>query len=157
MKINLSKDQYKQLIELIAISNGLLGVLGDALPDSNYKKRSKKMDDLESYLLQSAKEFGCPDLAQYDSYDGKVILDDEYYENEIYPILEDYEDFAVHDTLSNKLAWRDFHNDHTEAEIEKMRKENNGYFGVPLYDYEKKYWDEFDKYGYDRLVVKKDK
>ena len=154
MKINFSKDQYKQLIEMVATSNGLVGVLGDMLQDTDYKKRSKNMNDLESYLLQFAKEFGCIELVQYDNYEERVVLDDEYYEKEIYPIIKDYEEYVVYETLSNKLAWRDFYNDHTEVEIEKMRRKNNGYFGVKLYDYEKKYWDEFEKYGYDRLVVK---
>jgi hypothetical protein len=35
-----------------------------------------------------------------------------------------------------------------------MAKENHGYFGVALYDYEKKYWDEFEKNGFERLEVK---
>lgn len=54
MKMNVSRDQYKQLIEMVAITNGIVGVLGDALPDSNYKERSERMNDLENYLLQFA-------------------------------------------------------------------------------------------------------
>jgi hypothetical protein len=58
------------------------------------------------------------------------------------------------DGIANELAWRDFRRDHTEAELKKMSKENHDYFGVELYDYEKKYWDEFEKYGYKRLEIK---
>lgn len=136
---------------MLAIANGIVGVLGDALPETDYKKRSKSMDDLENYFLQYAADFGHEGLAQ--EYDGNDILDDEFYENEIYPIINDYEEFATHDTLSNELAWRDFRRDHTEAELEKMAEKNGGYFGVALYDYEKKYWDEFDEHGYDRLEI----
>lgn len=62
----------------------------------------------------------------------------------IYYNLRLIEEFDVHDTLSNKLAWRDFRQDHSSEEINQMKKENGGYFGVSLYDYEKKYWDEFE-------------
>jgi hypothetical protein len=59
----------------------------------------------------------------------------------------------MYDRLANKLAWRDFHENHSEEEIKKMSKENGGYFGVALYDYEKKYWDELDERGITRLKI----
>lgn len=56
--------------------------------------------------------------------------------------------------LANELAWRDFKRKHSNEEITEMSKENGGYFGVPLYDYEKKYWDEFEKRGFERLEIR---
>lgn len=154
MKINITKEQYKELITMLAIANGIVGVLGDEFPQADYKKRSSKMEDLESYFLQYAADYGHKGLAQ--KYDSDDILDDEFYENEIFPIIEDYEYYAVHDKLSNELAWRDFRKKHTKKELDKMAKENAGYFGVEIYEFEKKYWDEFNEHGYDRLeIVKK--
>lgn len=154
MKINITKDQYKELITMVAIANGIIGVLGDVMSEADYKKRSEKMKDLEDYFLQFADDFGCSELTQENECEGKTILDDEFYENKILPIITDYEEYAVHDTLSNELAWRDFRKEHSEKEMREMAKENGGYFGVALYDYEKKYWDEFDKNGFERLEVK---
>jgi len=144
MKIDITKEQYKQLIPMLAIASGVTGILGDVLPETDYKKRSLKMEKLEQYFLQFADDFGCGEF-----------LDEEFYENRILPIMSDFEDYSVHDGLSSDLAWRDFRNEHTKKEMDKMAKENGGYFGVALYDYEKKYWDEFDEHGYDRLEIKK--
>lgn len=153
MKINITKEQYKELISMLAIANGIVGVLSDVLPGTEYKKRSNNMTDLENYFLQYATDYGHKGLTQ--KYDKDDILDDEFYENEIMPIISDYEDYATHDNLANDLAWRDFRRDHTEEELDKMVEKNGGYFGANLYDYEKKYWNEFDKNGFERLEIKK--
>lgn len=151
MKINLTKEQYKNLIEMSAVANSVLGILSDGLPDTDYKKRSETMEKLEEYLLQFANEFACEDIVQ--DHAGKNILNDEYYENAILPVMSDYDEYELFNGLAKKLAWRDFELDHSEFQIEEMGKKNGGYFGVALYDYEKKYWDEFEKYDYDRLEV----
>ncbi len=151
MKINITKDQYKDLITMSGIANSVLGILGDSLPDTDYKKRSNKMEKLEEYILQYADEFGCAEWTQ--KHKGINIFDDEMYEKLILPIMGDYDEHELFDGLAKALAWRDFRNDHTKAEMDKMEKENGGYFGVALYDYEKKYWDEFEKHGYKRVVI----
>jgi len=156
MKINITKEQYKELIDMLAIANGIVSVLGDVMPETDYKKRSDKMDDIENHFLQFADDFGIVKLTQNNEYEGKITLDDEYYENKILPIITDYEEFATQDTLSHELAWRDFRKEHSEKEMKEMKKENGGYFGVNLYAYEKKYWDEFEENGYDGLEIVKE-
>jgi hypothetical protein len=153
MKINITKKQYKELISMLAIANGIVGVLGDTLPETNYKKRSKKMKDLENYFLQYAADYGYDGLAQ--EYDSEDILDDEFYENEILPIIMDYENYSAQDKLANELAWRDFRREHSKEELDAMAEKNGGYFGVEMHDYEEKYWDEFNKNGFNRLEIKK--
>jgi len=152
MKINLTKKQYKNLIIMNGVANSIFGILGDVLEGSDYKNRSNEMDELEEYLLQYADGFDCGEFTQ--EYHGKKIFNDKVYEEKILPTMEDYDDYQLYSDLANKLAWRDFRREHSEKEIEKMRKENGGYFGVELHDYEKKYWDEFDKYEYERLEIK---
>ena len=71
--------------------------------------------------------------------------------------MDDYDECELLNGLANKLAWRDFRRDYSETEREEMAEKNGGYFGVPLYAYEKKYWDEFEKYEYDRLEIKEEK
>jgi len=151
MKIELTNKQYRDLITMSGIATGVFGILGDSLDGADYKKRSKKMDGVEEHLLSYAKKFDCEDLIE--NFEGKDLLNEEFYEEKISPILTDYEQFALYDGLAHELASRDFKRDHTAAEIKKMSKENGGYFGVEMYDYEKKYWDEFDKYDYDRLEI----
>ena len=136
MKINITKEQYKDLIVMTGIANTVLGILGDSLPDTDYKKHSDKIGKLEEYFLQYADDFGCAEFTQ--EYEGVNILDDEMYEKHIMPIMEDYDEQELFDGLANELAWRDFRRDHTRAQMNEMEKENGGYFGVALYTYEKK-------------------
>ncbi|MCK4554043.1 hypothetical protein KAU19_03705 [Candidatus Parcubacteria bacterium] len=143
MKINITKKQYKRLIEAVSIANGIVGVLGDVSRKTDYKKHSNEIEELEKYFLQFADDFGCGHLA-----------DEDMYEDHILPIIDDYEDYATHDCLANKLAWRDFRKDYSEKEINEMSKESNGYLGPQLYKYEKKYWDEFEKNEFERLEIK---
>jgi len=155
MKINITKEQYRDLITMSGLANSMLGVLGDVLPDTDYKKRSDKMEKLEEYFLQYAGDFGCDELVQ--DHKGINILNDEVYEEQILPIVDDYDEYNLHDSLAKKLAWRDFKNDHSEKELKEMEEKNGGYFGVPLYDYEKKYWEEFENHEYARLWIQKEK
>lgn len=157
MKINITKKQYKELITMISIANGIVGVLGDVIPKTDYKKRSEKMTDIENYFLQFANNFNYSKVTQEDNNEKKIILNDNFYENKILPIITDYENYAVHEILSNKLAWRDFKKKYSKKEIVEMSKKNGGYFGVEIYDYEKKYWDEFNENGFEKLeTVKKE-
>ncbi len=153
MQIEISKEQYKDLIMMSAVANSVFGMLGDSENAGNYKKQSLRMDGIEAHLLGSAEDFGCGDLMQDD--EGAVILNDEFYENVVMPILEEYEEMQAFDLLTNKLAWRDFKKEHTKHEINKMAEQNGGYFGVEVYEYEKRYWDEFEKNGFERLEIKR--
>jgi len=153
MKINITKKQYRQLIEMCEIACNIMGSLGDQMNDeqNNYKEKYREYENIEKYLLQFAPEMESKDLVE--KYEEKLILSDKYYEDEIIPITEDYEDLILHDSLANKLAWRDFLNEHSKEEIEKMAENNNGYFGVEIFDYEKRYWDEFEEHEFDRLKI----
>ena len=151
MQIELNKEQYRNLIIMSSIANTVFGNLGDALPD-DYKKESLEMQGLESYLLEYAEDFKCAALAQ--ANEGAVSRSDEVYEEYVMPIMEDYDEHQLFDGLANKLAWRDFRSTHTEEEKKEMASKNGNYFGVEIYDYEDRYWKEFDEHGFERLVVK---
>lgn len=153
MKINITKKQYEHLLTMTEMSSTVFGLLSDFVEEKDYKKISKEIDELQQYLVSFADEYGV-DALQYNI--GLRTIDDDDIEDKVAPVMDDFEDFILHDRLPNILAWRDFHNDHTEEEIEKMSEEHGGYLDVPLYEYEKKYWDEFEKYGFDRLVVDED-
>lgn len=117
-----------------------------------YEEMYEKTEKLEKYFLKHAQNFGCEDLLE--EYKGDVFLNEDLFENEIMSILSEYDDYNLHSSLAKKLAWRDFRKEHSDEEIEKMSEENMGYFGVELYKYEEKYWDEFNEHGYNRLEIK---
>lgn len=151
MKINITKAQYMELVTSVALANGIFGILGDMWEcETDYKKRAKENDQLEEYLLSFADEFGCGEMLH------ETHLDDDFHAEHIMSIMDDYEEFAVHDNLANKLGWRDFERAHTPEEIAKIKEEHGDYLGVPLYEYEKKYSDEFNEHGFDRLEIVED-
>ncbi len=154
MKIEFTNGQFEELIKLNAIATGILGILGDSLPDTDYKKRSIKADEIAGYLLKHAKGFDCEKYIS--PYGDKNDLDDEIFEKKILPILTDYEQLGIVDGLANELAWRDFRNDHTPAELAILERKNSGFFGVELFKYEEKYQKEFEKNGFERLYIKGD-
>lgn len=151
MKINITNKQYRDLVAMSRIANDVMGILGDVIDDKPYKEQSDRWEDLHSYLLDFAKDYDCGDLVE--EWKGKIILNDKTSEK-LQEISDDYDDYILWSALANKLAWRDFRNDHSDAEMEKMAKENGGYFGVELHDYEKKYWDEFKENGFERLEIR---
>ncbi len=154
MNIEFTKEQYKNLIVLVEIAGWPLGILSDAYEDDNnkYEEKNDMAEELQNHLLKYAEDFSCKNLVE--EFNGKRYLKEEVTDKEIYPVIEDYVDFEMQDGLANELAKRDFRKEHTEEEIKKIAKENGGYFGAVLHDYEKKYWDEFEKNGYERLEIR---
>lgn len=151
MKINITNKQYRELIIMSGIANAVLGILGDGIEEPDYKSQSKETEKLEEYLLQFANDFGCNDLVE--DFEGKKVLKEKFFDKLIMAVLDDYDEIELFDGLANKLAWRDFRKDHTETEIQKMGGKT-GYLGPQLYNYEKKYWDEFENHDYNRLEIK---
>ena len=133
------------------MANTVFGLLGDAMPEADYKKISMDSEALEEYLLRQAEQFDSVNLV--DAYEGKNIFSERLRTEQVMPIMDDFEEFVLHDKLPNILAWRDFNREHSEEEQRKMAKKNGGYFGAEIYPYEKRYWDEFEKYGFERLEV----
>ena len=150
MKINITKNNYELIIKALSMSSFVYGNLSDFV-DNKYKKDSDDLEILESYLLEYANDFHFN--KNIDSFDGKLYLNEEYND----AVLDDlflYDDQQVYENLANKLDLRDFKMKYSQAEIDKMIEEHNGYLGVPLYDFEKRYYDEFEEHNYDRLFIK---
>ncbi|MCK5475511.1 MAG: hypothetical protein KAI71_02935 [Candidatus Pacebacteria bacterium] len=153
MKIDITKEQYESLIIMNGIASSVLGTLGDSMPDTNYEKRTNEMEEIEEYFLQYAEDFGCEKFTE--DYKGKKVFEEEMHEKHIMTVIDDYDQLELFNGLANKLAWRDFRRDHSKKEIEKMSRKNGDYFGPEIHSYEKKYWDEFKKYEYERLEIEK--
>ena len=149
MKINISKKQYEVLIKALEMSSFIYGPLSDMV-DKKFKKDSDEIESLEKYFLTYAKDFHFEkNLCSPD----ELHLDEDYY-MKILDDLEQYDDRQLFDNLANELAKRDFRNKYSKKEIEALHKEHGDYLGVPMYDFEKKYYDEFNDKGYDRLFIK---
>ncbi|MEI7709702.1 MAG: hypothetical protein WCI76_03230 [bacterium] len=150
MKINISKNQYENIIKALEISSFVYGNLSDFV-DHKYKKRVDALESTQKDFLKFAKEFDFDKNTE--NFEGEVVLREEYYEQLLNDLLL-YDEQQLFENLANKLGWRDFERKFTKEEIEKMSEERGGYLGVPLYDFEKKYYDEFNEHEYGRLEIK---
>ena len=156
MKINLSKQQYEDLLKAVYMSNTIHELLSDAVESDeiDFDERADRTRDLQSYLLEFAGEFGMEELVE--EFDGELLLSEEYEDEEIEPIMDAFEEYILHDALPNILAWRDFNRDYTEEEQDKMEEENGNFFGMELLPYEDRYRNEFAEHGFSRLFIKDD-
>lgn len=152
MKINITKKQYEVLIQALETAGCVYGPMSDFV-DDKYKKNTKEINEVTEHLLASAKDF---DFKHVDEINGSLCVEDTYSEKMLLDVF-DYDEYTLHQNISKALAMRDFYETHGEEKVEKIRKERGGYLGVPLYDFEKKYWDEFEKFGYSRLRIVENK
>lgn len=150
MEIDLTREQYLNLLTISHIANSVLGILGDVLPETEYKKKSDEMEDLEDYFISYAQNFGCDDLIE--RFHGKTLMKDEIYEK-INEIIEDYDDYIFWNELEVRMGKRDFKRTIT-TDDKKYIKENKGWYPERINELYDKYRNEFEKYGIDRLEIK---
>lgn len=142
MQIEFTNEQYRKMLELVSLGNGVLGILGDASGEEDYKSKSDEGEELQSYLLGFANEFDSEDL-----------LGEEMYRDHILPILMDYEDYATYDNLVTQLSWRDMHREMSDEELDELIEKYEDQFEKKIGDYEEKYQKEFNEFGLNRLEI----
>ena len=151
MKIDITNQQYETIIKALDISNSIYGLMADMV-DEKYKPISSKHEKVLEELLEYAKDCGFDKNTE--KFERKNILKEKY-NMETLDDLEEYEEWELFNKLSNKLGIRDFREKYSKEEIKKISREHDGYLGVPLYDFEKKYYDEFNDNEYNRLYIRK--
>jgi hypothetical protein len=146
MKIELTKEQYKELLILVSLGSYIRGAYAD--------KHGEKYNDSEmtAYLLKYAKDFGLEKLVE--NFKGTLIETDEFGE-EIDEIIEEYDEDEFWHRLITLLGQRDFYREADKEELEKIRKSEFGSLPKRIQNYYAKYEKEFEKYGVDRLEIKK--
>ena len=148
--ISLTDKQFALLLRSVTVASSIYGIMGDFV-DDEYKKISNDIDEVEKMLCSRVYEFGLGKATQ--KYEGSYVIDleSEWYKK-VFDEIMDYDDHVTYSNLANKLGWRDFEQTYSQEEIRKMA-DKTGYLGVPLYNFEKKYWDEFDRHEYNRLEI----
>ena len=151
MKIDLTKEQYINLLEMNHIVDSVLGILGDIMPEkTKYKRKSEEITELEDYFISYVKDFGCEDVTE--EFHGKTLLKDEIYEK-LQEIMDEYDDYVFWNELEVRMGKRDFERTKTEDE-EKYMKEKDGWYPERIHEIYEKYRKEFEEHGVDRLKIK---
>ncbi len=150
MNIELTKEQYQNLVRLITIASNVLEVVSEEVYDDEtpfLEDEIATMQELEQYILSKYKEF------EFD----KVFEDqDNFYtvtydvEEEVLLLLELYEEYSFWEELTSRLARRDMVEEYGENEVNNMDP-------LQLSEIEEvfisKYREEFSQNGIDRLKI----
>ena len=103
MKINLTKKEYRLLLDLLSISDWVLSARKPE-PDPG----TTPYFDLQQKILGQAAEFGFDNLVQYDrEYDQYHFTDEFDEKSEDRRLIEEYDEETFWDLLSWRLAERD--------------------------------------------------
>ena len=133
MNLELSKKQFRRLLDLVYIGNwSLNSTRGD--------QRFADYDQVESLLFGRAALEGMPDLAEL--YQGEVVPSRAFVEGGIHEAIIEYENNVFFDILAEDLARRDMNDapiDETNCEELAQRIET--------------YINEFEENGTDNILV----
>ena len=136
MKLELTKKQYRRLLDMVYIGNWVLNsTRGD--------DRFTDYDEVESLLFSKAGEEGMKTLAEL--YQGEVIPSRAFVEGGIHEAIIEYENNIFFDILAEDLARRDMN----DAAIDQSNYEE-------LVRRIEAYLDEFEAHGTDRILVETD-
>jgi hypothetical protein len=133
MQIELSKKEFRRLLDMVYIGNWILNSCRE-------NDRFQDYDDLEEKLFSLCPQQGMPALAE--PWEGHIYPSRAFAEGGIHEAIADYEDAVFYDILAEELARRDMDNDAVSQEdMDELNARMNDYM------------DEFEKNGVDRLTV----
>ncbi len=136
MKLELTRKQFRRLLDMVYIGNWILNSTRgeDRIPD---------YDEVESLLFAKAKGEGMGVLAEV--YEGEVIPSRAFAEGGIHEAIMDYEDNVFFDILAEDLARRD---------MDDVPIDDSNY--AELASRIDAYIAEFEEHGTDNLMVDSD-
>lgn len=143
MKLELTDNQYRDLIELLFYGNWIAnasrtGAEGD--------EKIEKYEKLQEYLFSHAKHFNADDFVINEDNEFYTTLE---FEERLMPIVEEYDEYTFWEQISNKLAKRDLLREiGSVRQLKEMHRER-------MYEIEEQYEIEFEKNGLKNLVIMK--
>lgn len=145
MKIELTKEQYENLIKLIYLGNWMINAI------RLEEDRIKKYDEIKQYLFSFAKKAGLEKYIEYDKKYNQFFPTREFEENtDIEQYREDYDDDVFWQELSDRLGSRDFVK---RCGIENIKKMDQKERFLKEQEFIIRYEEELEKYGIDRLEI----
>ena len=133
MNIELSKKQFRRLLDLVYIGNWILN-------STRGGQRFRDYDEVESLLFARAALEGMPALAEL--YQGEIIPSKAFVEGGIHEAIAEYENNVFFDILAEDLARRDMN----DAPIDESNL-------AELTSRMEVYISEFEKNGTDNVTV----
>jgi len=136
LKIELTEQQYRYLLDLVYIGNWVVN-------STRENDRIREYDNVESLVFSHCPAHGMRKLAE--RLDGEIIPSRAFADGGIHEAIENYEDIVFYEILAEELALRDMNG-------EPMTRENY----AELMDRIDTYLSEFDEHGTDNISVNLD-
>ena len=137
MKIELTGEQYRRLVELVYLGNWVINShrSGDEM--------LKEYEEFEKYVYTLSEKFGANDLVDYDR-EVREYFPSEELDEHMLDLVDEYDDFVFWEELALRLGERDI--------IESGRAPNV----LETFANRDKYMEEFESRGLDRVRVERD-
>ena len=150
MKINITKKQYRLLLDILSIAEWVM----DAYKVEEDPK-SKPYKEVEQLFLSRAKEFGFDNLVEYDREDDKYYPTREYEDLETDRVfIDEFEDDVFWEELCNRLAKRDLMRTHGVEKVARMEILERLTTQDKIIE---KYQNEFYENGLENLILASEK
>jgi hypothetical protein len=146
MKINITKKEYKTLLEVLEITDWILHAHKTDQPEE-----SSSFRELEQKIFALAKDFGYGHLIEYDPELQRFFTTKEFEDTSRgMEFIEDFENDSFWEDLIERLVERDLIREMGEKKylsldpLDRVKEEE------PFWE---KYGDEFEALGVDRLEI----
>ena len=133
MHIELSRQQFRYLLDLVYIGNWVLN-------STRENDRIKEYDQVESLIFSQCLSQGMKSLVE--RLDGELIPSRAFADGGIHEAIEQYEDTIFYELLAEELALRDL-------DGQPLTRENYDALMARI----DAYLSEFDEHGTDRVTV----
>lgn len=135
MNLELTKKQYRRLLDMAYIGNWVLN-------SARGMDRFSDYDEVESLLFSKAREEGMSAL--YENWNGDIVPSRAFVNGGIHEAIADYEDSVFFDILAEELARRD---------MDDVPIDENNY--AELTRRIEEYMTEFELHGTDNVQVQR--
>ncbi|MGN0985029.1 MAG: hypothetical protein ACI4OU_00905 [Candidatus Enterenecus sp.] len=133
MELDLTRKQFRRLLDMVYIGNWILN-------STRGEDRFKDYDEVESLLFSKAAQEGMPTLAEL--YEGEVIPSRAFAEGGIHEAIIEYENNVFFEILAEDLARRDMDDvPIDESNYDELNRRIDAYI------------DEFEAHGTDNITV----
>ncbi len=142
MKIELTKDQYRDLLSL--------AYLGEWVANAYEKERRRfLLAETQQRLYSLAGDAGCGDWIATDPTEQRLVPSAAM-EKALGPLIDAYDDHAFWDLLAERLAERDLVVERGHDAVHELTDDQ---YDEALQPHLDRWWDELDEHGLDRLAA----
>ena len=134
MKIELSEQQFRYLLDLVYIGNWVINSTREE------DDRIREYDEVESMIFSHCLHHRMSKLVEL--YNGELIPSRAFADGGIHEAIEQYEDVVFFEILAEELAMRDMDGEPMTGENYEALKERI-----------EEYLSEFDRHGTDNITV----